>query len=157
MSTEPAIPSRRRGFTLIEIVITLIVVSIAIAAIAGMVANLAGASADPVIQTQAIYIAEGYLEEAGLRPLDDPDGVEEGCAASRALWDDLDDYACLATPSAPTDAYGNALDLLSSYRVSMTVDPPALIDGISTRRVEARVSHVDGSVDIRLATYRASY
>lgn len=148
---------RQRGFTLLELVVTLVIMGIAFAAIAGLVATLGGGSASPVLQTQALYIAEGYLEEAMLRPYLDPDGVAEGCGASRDLWDDVADYACLSTPAAPTDSAGVALAGLSRYRVSMTVGAPSAVGGATTRRVEVQVTHVDGGFDLRIAALKAQY
>jgi MSHA pilin protein MshD len=146
-----------RGFTLLELVVTLIVLAIAVGAIAGLVAQIGGSSASPVLQTQALYLAEGYLEEAALRSYSDPDGINEGCGVSRDLWDDVGDYACLATAAAPTDSTGVAMAGLSRYRISMTVGAPTVVGGATTRRIEVSVTHVDGRLDLRLATLRAQY
>ncbi len=146
-----------RGFTLLELVVTLIILAIAVGAIAGLIAQIGGSSASPVLQTQALYLAEGYLEEASLRSYSDPDGINEGCGVSRDLWDDVRDYACLATPAAPTDSTGAAMPGLSRYRISMTVGDPVLVGGANTRRIEVLVTHVDGRLNLRLATLRAEY
>ena len=148
---------RERGFTLLELVVTLVILGVAFAAIAGLVATIGGGSASPVLQTQALYIAEGYLEEAMLRPYADPDGVDEGCTAPRDLWDDVGDYGCLATPAAPTDSAGAAIPGLSRYRVTMTVGAPAVVGGATTRRVEVQVGTIDGDFDVRIAALKASY
>lgn len=154
---------RARGFTLLELVITLVIIGVAFGAIAGLVATLGRGSASPVLQTQALYLAQGYLEEAMLRAYADPDGVAEGCLVSRDLWDDIGDYhACLnpTTPlaaAAPSDSSGAALPGLSRYRVSMTVAAPTSVGGATTRRVEVRVTHEDGGFDLRIAALRAQY
>lgn len=148
---------RVRGFTLLELVITLVIIGVAFGAIAGLVATIGRGSASPVLQTQALYLAQGYLEEAMLRAYVDPDGVAEGCAVSRDLWDDIGDYNCLATPAAPSDSSGAALPGLSRYRVSMSVGAPATVGGATTRRVEVRVTHEDGGFDLRIAALRAQY
>lgn len=147
---------RAAGFTLVELIATLLIITIVVAAVAAAVANAVRGSADPVIQTQALYIAEGYLEESLLKAYDNPDGVVGPCAASRALWDSVVDYGCLGTPTAPTDQTGNAPAELAGYRVSMTVGAPTSVGGATVRRVEVRVSHADG-VDFTLAGYRAQY
>lgn len=149
--------SRARGFTLLELVVTLVLLAIAAIAISGLVAQIGGSSASPVLQTQALYLAEGYLEEAMLRAYVDPDGIDEGCGASRDLWDDVGDYACLATAAAPTDATGAAMPGLSRYRVSMSVGAPTTVGGALTRRIEVQVTHLDGRLDVRLAALRAQY
>jgi MSHA pilin protein MshD len=148
---------RHRGFTLLELVVTLVILGVAFAAIAGLVATLGGGSASPVLQTQALYIAEGYLEEAMLKAYVDPDGIDEGCGVSRDLWDDIGDYACLATAASPTDSAGVEIAGLSRYRVTMNVGAEATVGGATTRRVEVRVSNVDGDFDVRLAALKAQY
>lgn len=148
---------RERGFTLLELVVTLVILGVAFAAIAGLVATLGGGSASPVLQTQALYIAEGYLEEAMLKAYADPEGDPRNCAASRDVWDDIDDYACLDTPASPTDSTGAAIAGLSRYRVTMEVGAPETIGGALVRRVEVRVTNIDGDFDVRLAALRAQY
>lgn len=148
---------RVRGFTLLEIVVTLVLLAVAIVAILGLVAQIGGRSAAPVLHTQALYLAEGYLEEALLKRYSDPDGINEGCAVSRSQWDDIGDFACLATPVVPTDPAGNSLPGLSRYRVSATVGAPTVVGGATTRRIEIRVTHLDGGIDLRLAGLRAQY
>lgn len=145
------------GFTLVELIITLVILSVAAAAIAAIVATTARGSADPVIQTQALYVAEGYLEEALLKAYDNPDGVIGPCASSRDLWDSVQDYSCLNAASTPTDQQGNAVPALSAYRVSMTVGTPAVLGGANTRELQVRVRRNDGSVDLTLTAQRAEY
>jgi MSHA pilin protein MshD len=152
---------RHRGFTLLELVVTLVILGVAFGAIAGLVATLGGGSASPVLQTQALYIAEGYLEEAMLKAYADPDPpptAPEDCAIGRDRWDDVTDYGrCLDSEASPTDSTGVAIAALSRYRVRMTVGDPAIVGGATTRRVEVRVTHVDGDFDLRIAALKAQY
>ena len=149
---------RQRGFTLLELVVTLVIMGIAFAAIAGLVATLGGGSASPVLQTQALYIAEGYLEEAMLKAYADPDTDGEACGGGRDLWDDIGDYdRCLDTEASPTDSSGVAIAGLSRYRVRMDVGPATVVGGATTRRVEVQVTHVDGGFDLRIAALKAQY
>ena len=152
MCAEPS-----RGFTLLEVVVTLVLLAVAALAISGLVAQIVGRSASPVLQTQALYLAEGYLEEAMLKAYADPDGVDEACTSPRDLWDDVGDYTCLDTPAPPTDAAGGSLAGLSRYRVSMAVGAPITVGRATTRRIEVRVTHLDGGLDLRLAALRAAY
>jgi MSHA pilin protein MshD len=151
---------RHRGFTLLELVVTLVILGIAFAAIAGLVATLGGGSASPVLQTQALYLAEGYLEEAMLKAYVDPDPASglEPCSASRDLWDDIDDYdRCLGSETSPTDSAGVAIAGLSRYRVRMEVGNATVVGGATTRRVEVFVTHIDGDFDLRIAALKAQY
>ena len=146
----------QRGFTFIELIISIVIISAAIGGIMIAVSNSVARSVDPMIQTQGIIIAQGYLDEAMLRPFDagpatctDPDGARDG-------FDDVADYACVSNPNGPRDQYGNQLPGLSAYNVSMSVTDDAL-NGVATRRVEVRVTHDSQALDIRLAGHRASY
>ena len=46
---------------------------------------------------------------------------------------------------------------LSRYRVTMDVGAPATVGGATTRRVEVRVTNIDGDFDVRLAALKAQY
>ncbi len=145
-----------QGYTLIELIITIVVLAIGVVVLGSMVSTIGGKSASPVIQTQGLYIAEAYLEEASLKSYNDPDGVAEGCAVTRDLWDDIGDYGtCLAAAVAPTNPQGDSIAALARYRVSMTVGAPAVVGGVNTRRLEVRVTHLDGRLDVRIAALRA--
>jgi MSHA pilin protein MshD len=149
-------PSRTRVFTLIELIIAVVILSISIAAIGLVVATTARGSADPAIQSQALFIAESYLEEALLKAYADPDGIAEGCAVPRAQWDDVQDYgSCLGSPTAVADQQGNALAGLASYRVQFSVSNDTVL-GQATRRVEVQVTHTSVGLDVRIAAQRAA-
>ncbi|MDX5332500.1 MAG: type II secretion system GspH family protein [Gammaproteobacteria bacterium] len=147
---------RQAGFTFIELVISIVIIAAAVGGIMVTVANTVARSVDPMIQTQAIILAQGYLDEALLRPYapgpatcSDPDGA-------RDQFDDVADYGCVNNPNGPRDQYGNPLPGLADYNVSMSVTDTSL-GGVATRRVEVRVTHDSQGIDIRLAGHRASY
>ncbi len=92
-------PFRQAAFTLIEIIVTLVVVGIAAVALLSVFTSNVRGSADPVIQQQAITIAEAYMEEILLQAFEDPTDAELGLASTegsegstRALFDDVQDY-----------------------------------------------------------------
>ena len=110
----------RRGFSLIELVIVIVVLATALTGVISAFLAATARSADPMLQQQALIIAEGYLEEimgkawgdcsAPVRP--DPD-------QSRALWERIDAYHGL--DEEPTDLSAKALAGLADYRVQVTV------------------------------------
>lgn len=75
-----------RGFTLIELVMFIVVVSAALAGVLLVLNQTTLRSADPQLRRQALAIAESLLEEVQLMPFTvcDPDdaGVETGTCAS---------------------------------------------------------------------------
>jgi MSHA pilin protein MshD len=109
-------------------------------------------SADPMLRMQAVAIAQGYLEEAMLKAFTDPDEAETGCEeASRALYDDVPDYACVN--ESPRDQFGNTLPGLGAYTVTMTVNASALL---GMHEIIVSVAH-GGQTLITLTGYRANY
>ena len=88
--------SKNGGFTLIEVIVTIVVLSVAATAIMSMFTNTIRTSADPMIQQQALSIAEAYMEEILLKPFSDPGGgVGE---TARDEFDDVSDYSTLRMP-----------------------------------------------------------
>jgi MSHA pilin protein MshD len=63
------------GISLIELIVFILVVSIAVTGILSVMSSTAAHSADPVVRKQAIAIAEGLLEEVAAQPFSwcDPD------------------------------------------------------------------------------------
>jgi MSHA pilin protein MshD len=116
--------------------------------------NIATRSADPVIQTQGIYLARAYLDEAVLR---DPSGPAEACGSNRASWQNMATYADCVDESLPTDPLGNAITDLGDYRVSISLGTVSLAPGTSQRRVEVNVTHTSASLNFSLAGYRGLY
>lgn len=66
---------RERGVTLIELIMFMVVIGAAVAGVLGAITYATRASVDPMIQKQALAIAEAILEEVQLQPFTycDPD------------------------------------------------------------------------------------
>jgi len=78
---------RRRGATLIELIMFIVVVGAAVAGVLGAINYATRASVDPMIQKQALAIAEAVLEEVQLMPFTycDPDDPQAAIALSSAV------------------------------------------------------------------------
>lgn len=148
--------SRQHGVTLVELLVSIVIVAIAASTILGVLSMTAAASADPMIRHQAASIAESYLEEILLKPFDDPDGVDgEG---ARADFDDLDDYNGLVDAGA-RDQFGNALAGLGAYNVAVSITPSAGLPPVPMAdawRVDVVVSHAS-NVNYALSGYRTRF
>ncbi len=118
---------RSAGFTLIEIITTIVVLSIAATTIMSMFSNTIRSSANPMIQQQAISIAEAYMEEILLKPFNDPDGIG---GETRANFDDVLDYNGLNDGGA-LDQNGNPIASLGDYTVTVSVTNTG-INGIAS-------------------------
>jgi len=151
---------RQSAFTLIEIIVTIVVISIAATALIGVFANTVRGSADPVIQQQATTIAEAYLEEIMLRAFNDPQGGETGNdegEAGRADYDDVKDYRSLAAGPA-ADQFGNPVAALAAYTVTVTITNTALdvVPAADSLQVDIDVAH-PAIGNITLSGFRTRY
>jgi len=109
---------RQQGTTLIELIISIIVIGVALSGILLVMNQNVGASANPLIQHQAIAIGEAYLEEILDKPFVDPQAPDG--EASRSDYDDIDDYNAIVA-QVPSDQNGNAIAGLGNYSVTVTV------------------------------------
>lgn len=159
MCTKPG------GFSLVEVVLFIVVVSVALVVVlkAFEVANRG--SADPVLRRQSLAIAQALLEEIGHRPFgsaatDDPgQGGFAGpyTAANRHLFDDVDDYDGLSLNGITT--LGNvALAGLENYRAGVAVVPAAFgaVPATAGYRITVSVTDPAGN-SLALDAYRADY
>ncbi|MEK7810722.1 MAG: prepilin-type N-terminal cleavage/methylation domain-containing protein [Pseudomonadota bacterium] len=77
---------RQRGFSLIELIIFIVVISVALTGILMVMNTVTRHSADPLIHKQAIAAAESLLEEIQLQDfIDLNDGVTTACPAASAV------------------------------------------------------------------------
>lgn len=141
------------GMTLVEVVISIVVIAIAVGAVLGVLSSNVARSADALVVSQAISIAEAYLEEITLKPVGDPDGVDG--EAARIDFDDADDYDALLDVGAH-DQFGNPIAGLSAYTIAVAVTPSGALPGIAAAdalRIDVRVQFAP-YVDYTLSGYK---
>ncbi len=149
---DPAINPFQHGATLIELIITIVIISVALSGLMMVVNKTVQHSADPVIQQQAIAIANSYLEEIMLLPVTvHPD---TSVANDRSTYDNIADYNGLNDNGAK-DQNGQAITGLENYTVSVTVANQA-ISGIPMKKIKVMV-HYPGFETITLTGFRADY
>jgi MSHA pilin protein MshD len=150
--------SRTSGFTLIEVIIAIVVLAAAVSGILFSISQNVSKSADPMITQQAITIAQGYLEEAMLKPYSDPNGVA-GCEPSRIQYDDVLDYNCINDTSGARDQFGGTLAGLSAYNVVMSVTTVNIgSPAVAARRIDVTVTNDNNpGLNVVLTGYRTSY
>lgn len=168
------------GVTLVEMVMYIAIVSIGVAGILSVMTYTTRYSADPMIEQQALLIAESYMEEILHKRFTDPSaGVTQVCPtalpykeASRASYDNVCDYHNLNDNVGAVDQLGNTITGLTAYNVSVSVtgdvgDALALGPTVSqiTNTGALRVLRVDVEVTnddvpdftLRLTGYRTNY
>lgn len=139
--------SRASGFTLVEVVATIVILAIALTGVAGMVNLGTSNSANTLGQTRAMALGESYLDEimgrrfdersaaSGLDPCFGLVGADrctievnfgpDGGESDRDGYDDVDDYHGLAEGDGEAtpieDAEGNLRQDYANYRVEVSV------------------------------------
>lgn len=154
------------GATLVELVVTIVVIGVGLAGVLLVMERATRASAGPLLEHQGVAVAEAYLDEVLLSAYTDPNGTEVG--ETRPTFDDVDDYNGLAnngcittTPACPTlgscacDQNGDPLSALRDYVVNVQVATTTL-GGVTAQRVDVRVTNPLG-VDMTLSGYRTNY
>ena len=155
------------GFSLVEAIVFIVIVSIALAGVLAVMNLTTQRSADPLIRKQAIAVAESLLEEISLQNFTKPSGGFPGpyTQANRQYFDSIGDYNGFTTTGIyPIDS-SVVIPSLSGYNiVSVTVASadlgPAsnLISSASNNAkiITVTVQGPDG-VSVVLSGYRTAY
>lgn len=137
-------PDRQAGVTLVELILFILIVSVAVAGVLGALNVATRSSADPLVQKQALAIAESLLEEIELMPFTicDPDdataatGVctttteaigpeSETRYSATQPFDNVNDYHGFSMTGI-TDITNTAIPALAAYSATVTVVQQAL-------------------------------
>ena len=157
----------QRGVTLVELIVSMVIISIALTGVLVVMNFTVSHSADPVIQHQAIAIAEAYMEEITLQAYKNPN--PGGYAASstkydRSKFDDVSDYNYLHDNTV-RDRDGGEITALSGYEVDVEVEEFTTPqnqrlgpDGnkVDTKKITVTVKR-GNEVNLTLFGYRTEY
>ena len=151
----------QRGVTLIELIVAMIVISVALGGVLLVMNYTSARSADPVLRHQALAIAEAYLEEVTLQSYLDPDNglpcpAKEG---SRALYDNVCDYNGLNDAGARTQGNpGAVIPGLENYLIAIAVasDQPFGTPAVTGFKIDVTVTDPAGE-SLTLTGYRTNF
>lgn len=151
----------RRGFTLIEMLIAVIVIGIGLGGVMTAFSSSARNSADPLISKQIVAIAEEVMEEILLKPYAisgaAPGNGATSCgtvAANRSAFDDVRDYNSYQTTGI-CDIDGLAIAGLANYNLQVTAADIGAWQGINnTLRVTVTVTR--GNATFTLTNWRTN-
>jgi MSHA pilin protein MshD len=150
MSMNRHRPGRTQtGFTLVELIVFIVVVSAGLAGILSVMNTTVKSSADPMVRKQAISLAESVLEEVLQKAYADPDDTPAVVEASRDLWDNVDDY------NGKTQGAFSFPPSLSAYSLAIRVADDSTTLGIAAKKVTVTVTR--GAESITLTGYRTNY
>lgn len=159
-------PKTQRGVTLIELVVSIVVLSIAAVGIYSTMGFINKTSPDAMLRSQAISIATAYIEEIQSKPFLDPT-TNTWCGGAapgtRAAYDDICDYQNLADNTV-RDFNGSPVTELSDYQVAVVISSNAavLLNGLTggvtpnLARIDITVTDVRG-FELNLSSYRTRY
>lgn len=140
---------RHAGFSLIELIFFIVVVSIGLVGVLKVMDVGVASSADPMVRKQAQALAESVLQEVLQKAYTDPDpGVTSG-ESTRATFDDVDDYNGRSNSS-----FADLPASLSGYQIGIAVVPSTL-GSLAAKRVTVTVTR--GAEVVSLIGYRTSY
>lgn len=126
-----------RGFSLIELIITIMVLGIALSAMTSSLFGGVGRNADPLWQSKATQLSQAYLDEIlSMRYQENSPlggGAVNSCFASgaeagetgRSLYDDVDDYHGLSETADFLDT--TTASVYSGYNVNIEVTCGAVV------------------------------
>lgn len=166
----------QHGLTMIELVIFIVIISVAVVGVLGVISLNTGRSADPVRQKQALAIAEGLMNEirsAGTARCDItdtdsygvpdavctvPDNPGRESAAGRP-YDNVNDYIVQwgQPVNYATDAAGDLFP--AGYAATVTVSQPAAFAAVPaahTLLIRVEVNY-GGPTSVVLETVRTRY
>jgi len=145
---------RARGFTLIEMIMAIVIISVGLAGLLSVFSTGVKSSVDPVVRKQMLSVAEELLEEIALKPFAAEANVAAaGCA--RAVFNDIDDYNGYATTGQVCNLDGVPIASLDGYSVTVEVVAAALEGVTDARRITVTASR--GSDSITLVGWRTNY
>lgn len=118
----------QRGVSLIELIMFIVIISVALAGVLLVMNRVTASSADPLIRKQALAIAESLLEEIELMPFTfcDPDDVNAASAVSAASCTPGQSQDVVTGPTPGTETrvsatFDNVADY-SNYSMAAIVD-----------------------------------
>ncbi|MGB1091866.1 MAG: type IV pilus modification PilV family protein [Oceanobacter sp.] len=167
---QKSLPRRRtcQGFSLIETLITIVILGVALTAISRALFDTVGHSSDPIWYSKASQVAQSYLDDAlGLRYQEEspvgggslgsctvagPEGDEPG----RVDFDDIDDYHGLTQTAEWLDE--DAVSAADQFQVSLSVfcQAPDGSAASNSKRVQITVTG-PGELSVVMSAFRGDF
>lgn len=147
-----------RGVTIIELIIAMVITSIAVTGVLLAFTTSITHSADPMIDAQALAIAEAYMDEILAKPVAGGSGCNPNDEFSRPTCASVTDYG--SASQEPMDQLGDSIEDLSDYRVTVSVGAGAVAlgaDAIGTGDATVTVTVTRGTRSLTLRGYKVDY
>ena len=125
---------RQKGVTLIELIITIVIIGIAMSALVSALTTGISRSAQPMLEGKALELSQAYLDEIQAMRFDDQSPIGGGavlaasnpCTMSnegqaRTVFDDVDDYNGVNDSPPVLIESGIDMSAYANYRVMVSV------------------------------------
>jgi MSHA pilin protein MshD len=142
----------QQGATLIELVMTIVIISVAIAGVVGAFSLIVGRSADPLNQTRAVALAQLYYDEVTSRYYDESTPPGGGQVA-------VDDVVCDALQGGELNPDEQGY---TGFEVKVDIDcggnDPGIagLAGKNAKRVEFTITDPSGATYV-FSAYRGNF
>jgi MSHA pilin protein MshD len=167
--------SRQNGVTLIELIITIVVIGIAMSGLISALSTGIVNSSTPLWESKALELSQAYLDEIQAMRFDEDtatgggqmDNASVSCTAAafddseaRALFDDVDDYHDLT--DAPPELIEAAIDMAEyvNYEVTVQVACAGTDLGLNNNALAKRITvtvEVPGGETRSVAIYKGNF
>lgn len=168
---------KQAGLTLIEMVLTIVILAISIITITGMMAGGVGRSADTTVELRAASLAQSYLDEILGKRFDElshPRGIppcRANCTSfadfgldgseSRDQFDDVDDYHDLdegmGQANPLQDSNGDPRIGYENFRVRVSVRYMDIGPGGEEENLAVDANDLDDNADAKLITVTVNF
>ena len=161
-------PKIQEGVTLVELVMTIVIISISVAGVVGAFALISSRSSDALHQTRAVALSQLYMDEIMGQRYSEATPVggvpkASGCdisteESSRSEYDDVDDYNAI-NQRVPRDAEGAVLSGYEGFSVSVTVECAGSAVGLppeDAKRIDLTIT-APAEQTFLFSAYRANF
>ncbi len=149
----------QRGISLIELIVFMVIMSVAVSGVLLIMNNVTGHSADSLLRKQALASAESLLEEIQLRDFTAVAANAPVTLANRtSVYHIVSDYNGFATVGIYSATTGAQVPGLASYSALVTVTPTALgaIAAANSVLITVTITDPEGN-PMRVSGYRTNY
>lgn len=168
--------SRAQGFSLLEVILFIVVVSVGLAGLLTVYTTSVRSSADPMVRKQVVLIAEATMHEImqksfqndpadpnnssatlGCTPTTTPIACTVNSWAARPNYNDVDDYNNFDQIGIRRIDDGMAVNGLGTYRLQVNVVGGALGAVTSANAKRITVTVTGGAETVSLIGFRTDY
>ncbi len=166
--------SCQQGATLVELIMTIVIISVAIAGVVGAFSLIAGRSADPLNQSRAVALSQLYMDEIFAKKFADGSPVGGGAVDSsggadcadlgddgetRSMFNDVDDYHGLFD-DPPRNSEEDTLNGYNGFTVSIAVQCDGnqvdFTEAYQAKRIDITITDPSGN-NYLFSAYRGNF